>query len=44
VVEAKSAVTFQANAMAQAYGTTLKVTADDILWAIGQVSTQSAIT
>ena len=38
VQEAKSAVTFQANALAQAYGKTLKVSADDILWAMGQVS------
>lgn len=38
VQEAKSAVTFQANALAQAYGKTMKVSADDILWAMGQVN------
>ncbi len=37
VQEAKDAVTFQANAMATAYGKELHVTANDILWGMGQV-------
>lgn len=40
MAEAKSSVTFQANALARAYGKTLKVTADDVLWAMGQVGSQ----
>lgn len=39
VQEAKEAVSFQAKAMATAYGKTLHVTADDILWGMGQVCT-----
>ncbi len=35
--DAKDAVAFQANAMATAYGKELNVSADDILWGMGQV-------
>ena len=38
VQEAREAVTFQANAMATAYGKVLNVSTDDILWGTGQVS------
>ncbi len=36
--DAKDAVNFQANAMATAYGKELNVSADDILWGMGQVN------
>jgi len=38
VQDAKDAVNFQANAMATAYGKELNVSADDVLWGMGQVN------
>ena len=44
VLEAQQAVTMQASAMAGAYGSLLKVTTDDILWGMGQVTVHTTLT
>lgn len=41
--DAKDAVNFQANAMATAYGKALNVSADDILWGMGQVKVHAIL-